>query len=138
MLSLTRTGRNKNERTADQERLFVASQWQLIRWKFFRHKLAIGALAVLLVLYLFAIFAEFTAPYDPLDFDVDYVNAPPQRVRFVDAKGSFHLRPFVYRIEGVLNMETLATTYIEDETKRDRIYLFVIGDSYQALGSIQE
>ena len=97
MLSLTRIDRKRKERTADQERLFVASQWQLIRWKFFRHKLAIGALAVLSVLYLVAIFAEFTAPYDPLDFDVDYVNAPPQRVRFVDSEGSFHLRPFVYQ-----------------------------------------
>ena len=134
MPSLTRLNRNKNEQTADQERLFVASQWQLIRWKFFRHKLAIGALAVLSVLYLVAIFAEFTAPYDPLDFDVDYVNAPPQRVRFLDAEGSFHLRPFVYRIEGVLNMDTLATTYIEDETRRDRLYLFVIGDSYELWG----
>jgi peptide/nickel transport system permease protein len=40
------------------------SQWQLFRRRFFRHKLAVAAAAVLLILYLSAIFAPQLAPYE--------------------------------------------------------------------------
>lgn len=49
---------------ADQtdQRVLVASQWQLIRWRFLRHRLAVISLIVLGVFYSVAIFAEFVAP----------------------------------------------------------------------------
>ena len=49
------------------EDFYRAGQWQLVWWKFKRHRLAnIGAI-VLAVFYFFAIFAGFMAPYDLLD-----------------------------------------------------------------------
>jgi ABC-type dipeptide/oligopeptide/nickel transport system permease subunit len=39
------------------------SQWQLARRRFFRHKLAVGSLVVLLLIVLAGIFAEQLAPY---------------------------------------------------------------------------
>ena len=51
MGSLKKKNKETNEGKVEEERLFVASQWQLIRWKFLRHKLAMGALAVLAVFY---------------------------------------------------------------------------------------
>ncbi|MCY4378049.1 MAG: hypothetical protein OXC31_30175, partial [Spirochaetaceae bacterium] len=79
-----------------EERLFVASQWQLIRWKFLRHRVAVAALGVLGLFYMGAFFAEFVAPYAPRLVDQDRILQPPQRLRFVDVEGRFHLRPFVY------------------------------------------
>jgi len=43
----------------------IASQWQLTRWAFRKHKLAILSLWVIGILYLISIFAEFVSPFDP-------------------------------------------------------------------------
>ncbi len=48
------------------ETFYRAGQWQLVWWKFRRHKLARFAMSVLAIFYLLAIFAEFVSPYDPL------------------------------------------------------------------------
>ncbi len=80
----------------EEEKLYVASQWQLIRWRFSRHKVAVISTWVLGFFYLIAIFAEFVAPFDPHDFKARYVLAPPQPIHFVDAEGNFSLRPFIY------------------------------------------
>ena len=77
------------------DRVVVASQWQLIRWKFSRHRMAIVWLIVLVLYYLAAIFPEFISPYDPYEYDEACAYAPPQVVRFRDDQGKFHLRPFV-------------------------------------------
>ena len=58
------------------------SQWQLIRRRFLRHKLAVYALFVLIVFYLLAIFAEFVAPHSTEWRDLDYMYAPPQTPKF--------------------------------------------------------
>lgn len=118
----------------EEKKLFVASQWQLIRWKFLRHKLAIGALAVLAIFYLCAIFAEFVSPYDATNHDVRYMHAPPQRLRFFDEKGYFHLRPFVYGLKSELDMVTLHTSYEEDRRYIYPLYFLVQADSYKLWG----
>ena len=47
------------------ERYFVASQWQLVWWKFRKHKMALVAGVVLAVMYFIAAFCEFLSPYLP-------------------------------------------------------------------------
>ena len=116
------------------EELLVASQWQLIRWKFLQHKVAVASLVVLAVLYLGALFAEFLSPYDPRIHDVRYLYSPPHRLRFVDETGTFHLRPFVYPHAATTDPKTLLTTYVEDKTVRHPLRLFVRGDRYQLWG----
>ena len=54
---------------AAEERVFIASQWQLIRWKFLRHRVAVAALVILGMFYFGAAFAEFVAPYDARQHD---------------------------------------------------------------------
>ncbi len=117
-----------------EKKLFVASQWQLIRWKFFRHKLAMGALVVLALFYFCVIFAEFICSYDPIHHDVDYMYAPPQRIHFFDEKGHFHFRPFVYGIKAETNMITLRTIYEKDKTQIYPLYFLVHGDPYKLWG----
>jgi len=118
----------------EEEKLFVASQWQLIRWKFFRHKLAIGALVILAIFYLCAIFAEFISPYEATHHDIRYPYVPPQRIHFFDEEGYFHLRPFVYGLKSELDMATLHKSYEEDRRYACPLYFLVQGDPYKLWG----
>jgi peptide/nickel transport system permease protein len=52
--------------------------------------------AALAAVHLGALAAPFLAPYRPTRQNRTMPYAPPTRVRFVDAAGRFHLRPFVY------------------------------------------
>jgi len=54
--------------------------------------------------------AGYLVPYDPSVQDREYPFAPPTRLHFVDSRGRFHLRPFVYRIAG----SDASDGYIED------------------------
>jgi len=116
------------------QKVQVASQWQLIRWRFAKHKLAVVALIVLGVFFFFFAFAEFVAPYDPEVFIARLTLAPPQRIHFFDAEGQFHLRPFVYRQVKELDKVTFVATYVEDETTAYPLHLFVQGDPYKLWG----
>jgi peptide/nickel transport system permease protein len=62
--------------------------------------------------------------------------APPTEVRFVDATGDFHLRPFVYKISSTLDSQTFQRAYVEDTSERYHLRLFVRGHSYKLLGII--
>jgi peptide/nickel transport system permease protein len=118
----------------EEENLYVASQWQLIRWRFSRHKVAVISTWVLGFFYLIAIFAEFVAPFDPHDFKARYVLAPPQPIHFVDAEGNFSLRPFIYDYLQERDPETRRRTYSEDTGKKHFIYLLVRGTPYEMWG----
>ncbi len=124
----------KREKNKGEEKLYVASQWQLIRWKFFRHKLAMGAAVVLGIFYFCAIFAEFVVPYDPYHYNSIYSLAPPQRLHFFDEKGDFHLRPFVYGIKRKMDPETLKINYTKDLMHKYPVYFWVRGDPYKLWG----
>jgi len=114
-----------------KEKLFVASQWRLMWWRFRRHKLAVASACVLIFLYLVAVFCEFVAPYTPNSRDRNYVQGPPQRVHFWDARGEFHLRPFVYRVRQVVDSEAWQRTFVEDTSVRHPIRFFTAGQDYE-------
>jgi len=116
------------------EKVFEATQWQLVWWKFSRHKLALVSLVVLGIMYIGVLLAEIIAPYDPTAMDKRYMDCPPTAVRFRDAQGRFSLRPFVYAKRGVMDMRTLKVTYTDDTTVRYPIRLFVRGDEYKYWG----
>ena len=118
------------------EKLFLASQWQLILRRFLRHRFAVVSVVILAVLYLSAIFAEFISPYDPNHTDARYLHAPPSRILFVDKSGTFHLRPFIHRVESKLDMKTLRRAYTEDKTVTYPIHFFAEGDPYKLWGLI--
>ena len=66
----------------EPNKLARATQWQLIRWRFMSHRVAVLSLFVIVLLYLTILFAEFVAPYDPNHYDVALTLAPPQRIHF--------------------------------------------------------
>ncbi len=116
-----------------EEKLYVASQWKLMWWKFKRHKLAIISGIILIFIYILGIFCGFISPYDPNEYNPRYMYCPPQRIRFIDENG-FHLRPFVYGYKLEIDPVTLRKKYNLDKTKKFPIYFFVRGSKYKFWG----
>lgn len=118
----------------NQEKIFMASQWQLIRWKFFSHKMAVAGSIVLLIFYFIAAFCEFLSPNDPRQRYIKYINAPPQRIHFIDAAGKFHLRPFIYSITMTRDPITLREKFNINQEQPLPLYFFVRGTEYKMWG----
>lgn len=104
--------------------------------RFRRHRLAMVGGGVLAFLYLLAFFCEFISPYGPEERNIRAINAPPMNVRFVDAGGSFHLRPFVYSLEMTINPDTWMREYQEDTSTRHELFFFVKGTRYEFWGLV--
>ena len=119
--------------TAEEEKIYVASYWKLMWWKFRRHKMALVSAVVVILLYLVAIFCEAVAPYDPEQYFLKYKNAPPTKIHIRDAEGRFHL-PFVYKIDRTQDPETYRDIYNEDTSTRYPITFFVRGSEYELWG----
>ncbi|MBZ0295672.1 MAG: ABC transporter permease [Anaerolineae bacterium] len=127
----------KSPATAEQEnRFYTASQWTLIWYKFRRHKLAQIGGAILLVMYILAIFAPFFSPYDPVYKFNDNLYTPPTAVRFVDEEGNFGLRPFVYALKKDFDPNTLERIYVTDTSEKHYLQFFSHGQPYKLFGFI--
>ena len=118
---------------AEQERLYTASQAQLIWRRFRRHKLAMIGAAVLIMLYLGAVFCEFVSPYGMLTRHEGYEYAPPSRIRVRDVDGRIRL-PFVYDVVKDRDPVTLRHIYREDTSQPHPLRMFVRGEQYQFWG----
>ena len=116
------------------DRIFVASQWQLMWWRFREHKVALVCTVIVVLYYLVALGCEFVATTDPNTTSGSTKLLPPQWPHFVDASGTFHLRPFVYGIKRSRDPETLRPLYAPDTSVIYPIYLFVHGTSYKLWG----
>lgn len=122
------------EMTPEQERIYLASQWQLMWWKFRKHRLAVISAVLIVVIYAMAAFAEFLAPYHYSTRNTDFIRAPGQQVRLFH-EGEF-VGPFVYPYKLHLNMENLKREYAEDRTKPQKLSFFCRGDSYTFWGLV--
>ncbi len=119
---------------AKDESFYRAGQWQLVWWKFRRHKLAQIAMVVLGIFYIIAIFAEFISPYDPQKRFKEFSSMAPVKVRLIDAQGRLSW-PFMYALKRDRDPITLRPTYTEDTAAtRYPVRLFVRGDEYKMWG----
>jgi peptide/nickel transport system permease protein len=116
------------------EHLYVASQWQLMWWRFRKHKMALVSTVILAALYLMGVFSEFFAPYSPTAFDRTLAFAPPQKVHLRDQHGV--RSPFVYGIKQARDPKTLEIAYDIDTDRKYPIKLLIHGDSYEIWGLI--
>src|SRR5690554_1646530 len=80
-----------------EHRLYVASQWQLMWWRFRKHRLALFSALLLLVFYIIALVPEFFATADPYKSNSKYSLIPPQKIHWFD-EGRFS--PHIYALEG--------------------------------------
>ncbi len=117
-----------------EDKIYVASQWQLMWWRFRKHKPAMIASVVIILLYGVALFAEFFSLYDPERTEVTRTLTSPTRVHFYDAERGFSLRPFVYGIRRDRDAETLRYSYTEDRTVIYPLQFFTSGYEYRLWG----
>jgi peptide/nickel transport system permease protein len=117
-----------------EERIYVASQYQLMWWRFRRHKAALISTVIIFLLIFIAAFAEFIAPHDPLAYSVAYTYAPPQAIRFYDPETGFTLQPFVYGLDATRDPRTLRPIYTIDTERKYPIRLFTSGTPYRMWG----
>jgi peptide/nickel transport system permease protein len=127
-------GRRKRKSDAVQEETFYrAGQWQLVWWKFRRHRLAQTAMVVLGIFYLIVLLAEFVAPHTPLHRYKDFAASPPTRIYLRDINGRFHL-PFIYETVRTRDPVTMRPIYKVDAGSIHPVRLFVRGDPYKLWG----
>jgi peptide/nickel transport system permease protein len=122
-------------RTEEEElKYYTATQFQLMWWKFRKHRLALFGTTVLGIFLVIVLFSEFLAPADPFTRNSSYVFGPPQKLHFIDGEGKFHLRPFVYGVKNELDPDTFELLVIEDMSKMLPLRFFVKGDPYKLWG----
>jgi peptide/nickel transport system permease protein len=120
-----------------ERRVAVASPWQLMWWRFRKHRVAVVSTVVVAFFYLVAIFCETIAPADPDKIDGLHKFVPPQTVSFVDQDGHFSLHPGVSGLTLHRDPNTLRLTYTIDNTQWYPIYFFTTGPTYQMWGLFQ-
>ncbi|TDO92073.1 peptide/nickel transport system permease protein [Halanaerobium saccharolyticum] len=109
------------------------SHWQLMWEEFKNHKLAMGGIIVLILLYVSALFAGFLTPYDPNERFSKFPNIAPMQINIFDDNGL--TAPYVHPIVGKRNMETLAMEYTVDQSQQIPVnFLYKSDDTYNFLG----
>lgn len=107
------------------------SQWQLVRLRFLKHRLAVTAFFVLCVLYTVALFAGFFAPQSSWQRNLAYSYCPPHRIRISVEKGLYakgirqHTDPILMR-----------KSYVDDPSRDVPLAFFAKGPAFHLLGLI--
>lgn len=117
---------------ADQ-RIFVASQWQLMWWRFRKHKVAVASAVVVAGFYLAVLAADFLAYADPDASEAQRSLMPPQRVYWFDG---WRFSPHVYAVTGARDPQTFKRVYRADPSRKIPIRFFAQGFEYRFLGVI--
>ena len=116
--------------TTLDERIYIASQWRLMWWRFRRHKVALVAAVVLALFYMVGLNAEFFATSDPLESASKRGLMPPQRVHLFDG---WRFSPHVLAVEGKRDLMTFKRVYTVDPETKIPVRLFAKGFEYKFL-----
>lgn len=115
----------------EEERVSVATQWQLMWWRFRRHKLAMLGTAVVLLFYAAVLFADFLAYADPSASEAQRGLLPPQGIHWM-RDGRF--APHVYGLAGKRDPMTFKRVYTPDPSQKIPVRFFARGFEYRLLG----
>ena len=118
--------------TPEQEKYYLASQWQIMWWKLKRHRLAVVSGSLLAFFYVSILFVEVLAPYAMSTRHTTHIYAPPQQVHMFH-EGSL-IGPFVYGYKAQLNMTTMQREYVPDTGDIQRIRFLCLGEEYEFWG----
>jgi len=110
----------------------IAGQWKLMWWKFRKHKMAMIAVPIIILMYIVTMCCEFFAPYAPLERFKSHKDCPPTAVHLWDKDGNF-IGPFVYRKEYSLNEVTYRREFV-DTDEIIKLGFFVRGTEYKFWG----
>ena len=115
------------------QRIFVASQWQLMWWRFRKHKVALASAVVVLGFYMVVLGADFLAYADPDASEAHRSLMPPQRVYLFEG---WRLAPYVHGVKGVRDPQTFKRVYRSDPSQKVPLRFFAQGFEYRLLGVI--
>jgi len=118
--------------TPQQERFYSASQWQMMWWKFRRHRLGVWCGLILLLIYASTLISEVIAPYNLQTRNPRAIYAPPSAIHLFHDGG--FVGPFVYGTRFKMNIETLKREYSPDPGKVQPLRFFCRGDAYEFWG----
>jgi peptide/nickel transport system permease protein len=116
-----------------EERISVATQWQLMWWRFKKHRLAMASTAIVLFFYLVVAIADFLAYADPLASEAQRSLLPPQRIHWFDGG---HFFPHVYGLKGERDPMTFKRVYTPDPEKKTPVKFFATGFRYDVFGLV--
>jgi peptide/nickel transport system permease protein len=131
--SLTTEASAPSRATAAEERIFVASQWQLMWWRFRKHKLAMISGAIIIGFYLAALGADFLAYADPNTSEAQRSLMPPQPISFFDG---WRFSPHIYAVKGRRDPMTFKRVYQADPNQKIPLRFLARGFEYKFLGLI--
>jgi len=117
----------------NKQRIFVASQWQLMWWRFRRHKVAVASALVVFGFYLVVVGADFLAYADPNASEAQRSLMPPQRVYLFDG---WRFGPYVYAVKGARDLQSFKRVYRTDPSEKIPVRFFGKGFEYRFLGLI--
>lgn len=103
------TNTNNSNQVGFEEKYL--SRGQLIWRAFLKHRLGVGALVILIVLYLLALFADFFAPYNPAEQSLRHTYSPPTKI-YRTYKGQ-RVKPYVLPSMSYVDKVTYERTYRE-------------------------
>jgi len=119
----------------EKSRVYVASQWQLVWWRFRKHKLALVSLFVVLALYLTAAFAELLAPYGPNSYNDKYALVAAQQLHLLNrTEEGWRVAPFVYDYAVKIEPESLRRVFVVDTETKIPVAFFAKGEPYKLWG----
>ena len=118
----------------EEEEFSVASQWQLVWWRFRKHKPAIISGVILAIFYLLFPLAEFMGTGDPSEISEPYHYLRPQAVRFFDG-GSFS--PHVNGLRPYRDLKTFQKKYEPIPEEKIGVGFFTKGFKYSLFGFIE-
>jgi peptide/nickel transport system permease protein len=91
---------------------------------------------ILLIFYLTAVFAEFIAPYDPYQSQIDGSLLPPTRIYWRNPQGEL-IGPHVYpTTQGPVDINTGERLLEQDKTQPSPLVFFAKGEPYKIWGLI--
>jgi len=116
-----------------KEAYYTATQFQLMWWKFRRHRTAIIGSVVLGIFVFIMLFCEFLAPYGMQSRDSDYVFGKPHKVHLFDDNGTFQ-GLFVYELSTSFDRVSMQIVLKEDKEAISKIRFFARGEPYKLWG----
>ena len=125
------------EENVDESEESSDSYSQLVWQRFSRSRAAIVGGLMVVMLVILAMFPEFFSAYNFYSTALGDSYIPPTQIRFFDADGGFHLRPFVYKQELVIDPVTYQARPEIDTENRYEVQFFVRSWEYKLFGLIE-
>jgi peptide/nickel transport system permease protein len=115
-----------------ENRVAVATQRQLIWWRFRKHKVAMASAVIVVAFYVVALFADTIAYTDPFDTLATRSYIPPQPIHWFNPDGAFD--PHVFALKGKRDLRTFKLSYAPDPSEPRDLVLFGHGYPYSLFG----